>query len=83
MTTSELPSTEPSLPGVSGARAHLLGAHARVEEAAAAARRSCAVAWESPAADRFREDVGDLVAAVRSDLAAVEEAIGAAIGAVR
>jgi len=78
MTTPELPSTEPPISGgASAARDHLLGAHARVEEAAATARRTLTVAWESPAADRFRDDVEDLVAAVRGDLAAVEAAVGA------
>ncbi|MCA5891911.1 hypothetical protein LEP48_00915 [Isoptericola sp. NEAU-Y5] len=79
MTSLQLPGAD-----VAGAaRAHLLGAHARVTDAVTTAHRSLAVAWSSPAADAFRADVGDLVAAVDGDLRVIEAAAASVPEGVR
>ncbi|MEU2200457.1 hypothetical protein [Isoptericola sp. NPDC019482] len=49
-----------------------LAAHHDVVDAAASARRSLAVAWESTAADRFRDEVAALLADLDVDLALLE-----------
>ncbi|MGF0115122.1 hypothetical protein ACQFYA_02190 [Promicromonospora sp. Marseille-Q5078] len=58
------------------ARALLLAAHEGVADAAAAARRSLAVAWESEAAERFRDEVAALLAELDADLTRLEELAG-------
>ncbi|CAM3454699.1 hypothetical protein [Isoptericola cucumis] len=65
----------PDLLSPAAALDHLLGAHASVGEAAAAARRSLAVGWESPAADGFRAGVSALLVALEGDLRVLGEAV--------
>ncbi|SKC80815.1 hypothetical protein [Krasilnikoviella flava] len=69
--SSPFPSSAP-LP--SGARDLALAARRDVDEAVAGARRSLAVAWESPAADRFRDDVAALLVGLDSDLRLLDDA---------
>ncbi|MFD6179243.1 MULTISPECIES: hypothetical protein [unclassified Isoptericola] len=45
-----------------------------VDDAAADARHSLAVSWESDAADRFRQEVADLLTGLGADRQLVEEA---------
>jgi hypothetical protein len=73
MTSPRSPFPSPvSLP--SGARDLALAARRDVDDAAASARRSLAVAWESPAADRFRDDVAALLADLDADLGLLDDA---------
>jgi len=58
------------------ARALLVAAHEGVADATAAARRSLAVAWESEAAERFRDEVAALLAELDGDLARLEGLAG-------
>lgn len=71
-------SPPPILPSASlrtaGPRDHVRAALDDVAHAAATARRSLGVAWESVAADRFREDVVALLAAVDADQRLLEGA---------
>lgn len=72
--TSPAPPFSSSASELSAARDVALAAHRDVADAAASARRSLAVAWESPAADRFRDDVTALLAGLDADLRLLEEA---------
>ncbi|MCK9794523.1 hypothetical protein M1843_12275 [Isoptericola sp. 4D.3] len=56
------------------ARGLLLAAHHDVDDAVASARRSLWVAWESTAADRFRDDVTALLVELDADLQLLEDA---------
>jgi hypothetical protein len=54
--------------------AALLAARAEVAEVVVTLRRCAALSWDSPAADRFRSAVAELLAALEADLRALEEA---------
>jgi len=56
------------------ARAQAVLVCREIDEAAAGARRSLAVSWESDAADRFRQEVASLLSGLDSDRRLVEEA---------
>ncbi|MFE6968484.1 hypothetical protein [Isoptericola sp. NPDC057653] len=56
------------------ARALAVMACREVDDAAAGARRSLAVSWESDAADRFRQEVASLLSGLGADRQLVEEA---------
>jgi|GEM_PF-3957313 len=58
------------------ARTLLLTAHRSTADAAAGARRSLAVAWESEAAERFRDEVTALLVELDGDLARLEGLAG-------
>ncbi|MEL7977556.1 hypothetical protein AAG589_16955 [Isoptericola sp. F-RaC21] len=68
---SPFPSPAPDPAAVRGV---VLAARSDAVDAAAGARRSLAVAWESTAADRFRDDVAALLADLDADLRLLEEA---------
>ncbi|GAB3098291.1 hypothetical protein [Isoptericola nanjingensis] len=72
--TSPAPPFSSPAPDPSAARAAVLVAHHDVLDATAGARRSLAVAWQSTAADRFRDDVGALLADLDADLRLLEGA---------
>ncbi|MFI2105666.1 hypothetical protein ACH436_20395 [Isoptericola sp. NPDC019693] len=69
-------SPAPPSPFPSAARDQALAARWDVDDAAASARRSLAVAWESTAADRFRDDVAALLAGLDADLRLLDDAAG-------
>lgn len=73
MSSPAPPSSSPA-PVPSAARDAALAAHRDVAHATSSARRSLAVAWESTAADRFRDDVAALLADLDADLRVLEEA---------
>ncbi|MFE5337409.1 hypothetical protein ACFQ8E_15970 [Isoptericola sp. NPDC056573] len=72
--TSPAPPFSSPAPDTGAARATVLAAHRDVLDATASARRSLAVAWESTAADRFRDDVAALLVGLDADLRLLEEA---------
>ncbi|GAB6936792.1 hypothetical protein ACQP60_15685 [Isoptericola variabilis] len=72
--TSPAPPFSSPAPDPHAARDVVLAARRDVDDAAATARRTLAVVWESPAADRFRDDVAALLADLDADLRLLEEA---------
>ncbi|MFC7877156.1 hypothetical protein [Isoptericola sp. NPDC057391] len=72
--TSPAPPFSSAAPDPSVARDAVLAAHRDVVDATATARRSLAVAWESTAADRFRDEVTALLTDLDADLRLLEEA---------
>ncbi|WP_166848176.1 hypothetical protein [Isoptericola sp. BMS4] len=73
MTSPDGPFAPPTLlpSGVAG----LLGARADAEDAASRARRSLQIGWESPAAARFRAEVGILLREIDRHLGDIDQAV--------